>query len=118
MKKSVEELEKNVEEVKETIANEDNERELYSLDPVKVSKVNLPTFGGKDHEDFSKFKEDIEKGFKSNRITRDEQIMKLRECLEGYARKLVPDSNVTNIKEAWKSIERASHFKTWAMQTV
>merc|ERR1712208_119647 len=73
LKKLVEELEEDVEEVKEKIAKEDNERELYSLDPVKVSKVNLPTFGGKNHEDFSKFKEDVEKGFKTNRITRDEQ---------------------------------------------
>merc|ERR1719209_615107 len=81
LKKLVEELEEDVEEVKEKIAKEDNERELYSLDPVKVSKINLPTFGGKNHEDFSKFKEDIEKGFKTNRITRDEQIIKLRECL-------------------------------------
>ena len=64
--------------------------------------MNLPTFGGKDNEDFSKFKEDIEKGFKMNRITRDKQIIKLRECLKGYARKLVPDSNVTEIKEGMK----------------
>ena len=107
LKKLVEELEEEVEEVKEKIAKEDNERELYSLDPVKVSKVNLPTFGGKDHEDFSKFKEDIEKGFKTNRITRDEQIIKLRECLKGCARKLVPDSNVTDIKEAWRILKQA-----------
>ena len=107
LKKLVGELEEDVEEVKEKIAKEDNERELYSLDPVKVSKVNLPTFSGEDHEDFSKFKEDMEKGFKTNRITRDEQIIKLRECLEGYARKLVPNSNVIEIKEAWRILKQA-----------
>ena len=107
MKKLVEDLEEGVEKVKENIVREDNKRELYSLDPVKVSKVSLPTFGGQDHEDFSKFKEDIEKGFKTNRISRDKQIIKLWECLKGYARKLFPDSNVTEIKEAWRILKQA-----------
>ena len=53
VKKLVKDLEENVEEVKEKIAKEDNERELYSLDKTKVNKVELPTFAGKDHEDFS-----------------------------------------------------------------
>ena len=105
--KLVEDLEEEVDEVKKKIITEDNERELYSIDTLKVSKVNLPTFGGKDSEDFSKFKEDIEKGFKTNRISRDEQIIKLRECLKGHARKLIPDSNVTNIKEAWRLLKQS-----------
>ena len=100
-------LKEDVKEVKRKIVKEDNERQLYSLDTTKVSKVNLPVFGGKDHEDFSKFKEDVEKGFVTNRTSRDEQIIKLRECLKGYARKMVPDSNVTDIKEAWIILKRA-----------
>ena len=107
VEKIVEDLEENVEEVKEEIVKEDNERELYSLEKTKVNKVDLPTFGGKDHEDFSKFKEDIEKRFKTNRTSRDEQIIKLRDCLKGYARKLIPDSNVTDIKEAWRILNQA-----------
>ena len=47
-------LREDVKEVKRKIVNEDNERQLYSLDTTKVSKVNLPTFEGKDCEDFSK----------------------------------------------------------------
>merc|ERR1711954_339457 len=100
-------LREDVKEVKRKIVKEDNERQLYSLDTTKVSKVNLPTFEGKDCEDFSKFKENIEKGFVTNRISRDEQIIKLRECLKGYARKMVPDSNVTEIKEAWRILKQA-----------
>ena len=79
LKKLVEDLEEGVEKVKENIVREDNKRELYSLDPVKVSKVSLPTFGGQDHEDFSKFKEDIKEGFRTNRTSKKEQIIKLRE---------------------------------------
>ena len=96
----VDDLEEEVEDVKQKIINEDNERQLYSLDSTKTSKVNLPPLAGKDHEDFSKFKMDVEKGFKTNRTSRDAQIIQLRECLKGQARKLVPDSNVTDIKEA------------------
>ena len=107
LKKLVEDLEEEVEEVKEKIVKEDNERELYSLDKIKVNKVELPTFAGKDHEDFSKFKEDVDKRFKTNRTSKDEQIIKLRDCLKGYARKLVPDSNVTDIKQAWKILDQA-----------
>ena len=107
MARIVANLKDEVKEVKQRIVKEDNERQLYSLDTAKVSKVNLPIFGGKDHEDFSKFKEDIEKGFVTNRTSKDEQIIKLRECLKGYARKLVPDSNVTDIKEAWRILKLA-----------
>ena len=105
MGRIVADLKNEVKEVKQRIVKEDNERQLYSLDTAKASKVNLPTFGGKDHEDFSKFKEDIEKGFVTNRTSKNEQIIKLRECLNGYARKVVPDSNVTDIKEAWRILK-------------
>ena len=51
--KTVDDLREDLKEVKQKIADEDNKRQLYSLDTTKTSKVNLPTFGGKDHEDFS-----------------------------------------------------------------
>ena len=84
---------------------EDNERELYSLDTMRVSKGNLPTFGGKDHEE-----EYVEKGFKSNRIIRDEQIFKLRECLKGYSQKLVPES-WRIVKQAFENLIKIINFK-------
>ena len=81
MDEVVNDLRDELKEVKRKIVKEDNERQLYSRDTTKVSKVNLPMFGGEDHEDFIRFKEEIEKGFVTNRISRDEQIIKLRECL-------------------------------------
>ena len=53
--RTVADLKDEVKEVKQRIVKEDNERQLYSLDTPKVSKVNLPIFGGEDHEDFNKF---------------------------------------------------------------
>ena len=54
MEEVVNYLRGDVKEVKQKIVKEDNERQLYSIDNTKDSKVNLPVFGGKDHEDFSK----------------------------------------------------------------
>ena len=95
-------------EVKEKLETEDEERGLYSMDKAKTSKVNLPTFSGKDSEDFSKFQADMEDGFKTNRVSRKEQIHKLRECVKGQARKLIPDSNVTDVSTAWEQTRKKS----------
>ena len=100
-------LEMTFNEVKENLEAEDEDRGLYSLEKPKTTSINLPTFSGKDFEDFSKFKLDMEDGFKTNRISKKEQIQKLRECLNGQARKLVPDSNVTDLGTAWEVLHKA-----------
>ena len=107
VERDVAEIEKVFNEVKEKLETEDEERGLYSMEKPKTSKVNLPIFSGKDFEDFSKFHADMEDGFKTNRISRKEQIHKLRECLKGQARKLIPDSNVTDVSTAWEILKKA-----------
>ena len=103
----VQEIEVAFKEIKEKLEAEDEERGLYSLEKPRTTSKNLPTFSGKDSEDFSKFKLDMEDGFKANRVSKKEQIQKLRECLKGQARKLVPDSNVTDVKTAWEILKKA-----------
>ena len=103
----VQELEEAFKEVKEKLEAEDEERGLYSLEKPKTTSINLPTFSGKDFEDFSKFKIDMQDGFKTNRVSKKEQIHKLRECLKGQARKLIPDSNVTDVGTAWEVLQKA-----------
>ena len=93
--------------VKEKLEAEDEERGLYTLEKSKTTTINLPTFSGKDYEDFSKFKLDMEDGFKTNRISKKEQIHKLRECVKGQARKLIPDSNVTDVGTAWEILQES-----------
>ena len=63
--------------LKDKLEAEDEERGLYSMEKAKTMKITLPTFGGKDFEDFSKFQADMEDGFKANRVSRKEQIHKL-----------------------------------------
>ena len=99
------EVQENVEEMIKSIKKEDNERELYSLDDAKVDTVKLPTFGGKDSEDYEKFKSDLLKGFAQNRVTKADKLSKLRECLYGEAKKLVPESIASNIDDAFRTLD-------------
>ena len=98
------------EEMKATIAHieeEDDNRALYTLDKSKTDPVKLPVFKGEEHEDYLKFKDEIQKGFVLNRICRDDQLPKLRECLRKHALNLVPESTVTKVEEAWKVLDQA-----------
>ena len=56
-----------VKECIDFVEREDEYRELYTLDVSKTEAVKYPNFGGNDGEDFSKFKEDMEKAFVSKR---------------------------------------------------
>ena len=50
---------KEVEATIKAVEEQDNVRELYSLDEAKVDKIKLPTFSGDESEDYEKFKSDL-----------------------------------------------------------
>ena len=85
----------------EQLKFEDDKRCLYSLSKSKTASVKLPIFNGDGHEDFSKFRKEMEKGMKINRIRRYDQVTKLRECLRQHPKKLIPQT-MEDIDEAWK----------------
>ena len=60
------------------IKEQDEARGLYSLSKSKASDVKLPRFGGKPHENFAKFKTEMLKGFKSNKVRKEDQVKKLK----------------------------------------
>ena len=101
------EVHEEVEQTVKAVEDEDNARELYSLDEAKVDKIKLPTFGGKESEDYEKFKSDLLKGFAQNRVTQADKLGKLRECLHGEAKKLVPHSIHSNVDDALKVLDQA-----------
>ena len=87
--------------------SEDQKRELYSLDTsIRGEQVKWPVFAGDAGEDFFKFKRDFQDAAKQNRTSTRNQITKLRENLEGYARTLVPTS-ITNINRGLEILEQA-----------
>ena len=55
-------------------------------------------------EDFSKFKSEVTKGFLANKVRRDDQPSKLRECLRGSAKKLIPTS-MECINDCWSTLQ-------------
>ena len=69
--------------------------------------MKLPTFEGKDEEDYARFKVEVEKAFINNRVTKADKLLKLRDCLKGHARKLIPDALTQDIDEAWAVLDRA-----------
>ena len=103
-------VDKIVQEIRDTgkaLEEEDLVRELYTLDITVTDKVKLPTFEGKDEEDYARFKVEVEKAFINNRVTKSDKLLKLRDCLKGHARKLIPDSLTQDIDEAWAVLDKA-----------
>ena len=89
------------------IKQQDESRELYTLDESKSDLVVLPTFEGRMDEDYDRWKELVEKAFVSNRVTKSDKLEKLRKVLKGDALKLVPSSTVTTIDEAFEALKKA-----------
>ena len=96
-------VEEDVEDTVKAVEEQNDIRELYSLDDVKVDKIKLPVFSGKDSEDYEKFKSDLLKGFAQNRVTQADKLDKLRECLTGEAKRLVPHLMSSNVDDALNS---------------
>ena len=103
----VEKLTTDVKELVDAVREEDVTRELYTLDVSKNEKVSYPSFEGRDDEDFSKFKELMDRAFLQNRVAKIDKLEKLRDVLKGHAKKLVPFSLTGNIDDAWKTLDNA-----------
>ena len=84
---------------------EDETRRIFTLSKSKSANLVLPTFSGKSEEDFSKFQREMLKGFKSNKVKREDQVKKLRENLKGHPLSLVPDT-MESIDKAWESLSK------------
>ena len=100
----MENLKKEIEITIDNIEEEDEARGLYSLSISTASDVKLPKFGGKPHENFIKFKAKMLRGFKSNKVRREDQVNKLRENLFGQPRTMIP-SIMGSVKDAWKILD-------------
>ena len=64
----------------------------------------MPIFSGDQGDDFCKFRKEMERGLRTNRVRRDDQASKLRENLRNHPRSLIPNS-LENIDEAWKILQ-------------
>ena len=72
------------------VEKEDQERNLRTLDTSRAEQRKFKTFSGELGEDFLYFKKDFEETVIANRISRSNQLEKLRECLSGEALNQIP----------------------------
>ena len=93
-------------EVKKQVEDEDLKRCLHSLEISTTAKVSLPNFEGRDDEDWTIFREKLEKALNANRVKTSDKCDKLRECLRGHARNLVPNTQ-TDFEAAMNALEKA-----------
>ena len=104
--RKVKDVEVLFDEVRYKIEFEDESRELYSGTTATTEKVSYPVFEGRDDECYPDFKLEIEKAFTKNKVAKSDKVKKLRECLRGYAKKLVPES-LKDIDIAYDSLNNA-----------
>ena len=97
-------IEKKMEDAIKDIKKQDGKRGLYSLSKSKSADVKLPKFSGKVDQDFSKFKNEMMKGFKSNKVRREDQVKKLRENLFDQPKTLIQE-DLDSIEIAWKILD-------------
>ena len=71
-----------------------------------TEKVTYPVFEGRVDESYIHFKLELEKAFVKNRVAKDDKVKKMRECLRGLAKKLVPES-LKDINFAFESLNKA-----------
>ena len=83
----------------ENIEYEDTVRCLFTLATSKASNVSFPMFQGFEGEDFLKFQKEFLDAVKCNRIRKESHVPKLKECLKGTPRSIIPDS-LEDIDEA------------------
>ena len=83
----------------ENIEYEDTTRCLFSQAKSKASDIKFPSFQGLEGEDFLKFQKEFLDALKCNRIRKESQVPKLRECLKNTPRSIIPD-NLEDVYEA------------------
>ena len=100
----------------DAVKEQDDIRALFTLDKSKSDPVKLPVFEGKDSEDYVEFKDKVERAFVINRVCKADQLAKLRACLRCYPLKLVPESTITKIDDAWEVLDQAFKDPTRVMR--
>ena len=89
----------------EAVEKEDLDRNLRTLDSTRPEQRKFKTFSGTLGEDFLYFKKDFEETVIANRISRSNQLEKLRECLTGEALKHIPKNMTGGLTAAWTALQ-------------
>ena len=102
----VEDLTLDYKKVSDAVIEEDLCRELHTMNTTVTEKVKYPSFGGTDEECYQDFKELLDKAFKHNQVSKSAKVAKLKECLKGNAKTIIPES-MKDIDLAYSTLEKA-----------
>ena len=102
----VEDLTLDFKNVSDAVIAEDLSRELHTMNTSVTEKVKYPSFGGTDEECYQDFKELLDKAFKHNQVSKSAKVAKLKECLKGNAKTIIPES-MKDIDLAYSTLEKA-----------
>ena len=113
----VEDLILDYKKVSDAVIEEDLCRELHTMNTTVTEKVKYPSFGGTDEECYQDFKELLDKAFKHNQVSKSAKVAKLKECLKGNAKTIIPES-MKDIDLAYSTLEKAfgdptTHSSSW-----
>ena len=106
IKELLKEVRVDFKDAKTEVVKQDKDRWLHSLDKGSVEALKYPTFSGDPGQDLLKFKEKMVYRFNRNRVSKMDQLEKLRESLKGQALRLVPESMI-DVDAAWSALKDA-----------
>ena len=101
----MESVRNDIKDLLKAIEKEDKERNIRALDNARAEQRKFKTFSGALGEDLLFFKNDFEEAVIANRITKSNQLEKLRECLSGEALKQVPKNLTGGLEAAWNALK-------------
>ena len=104
--KLFQDIKKNYEEAKDTIEELDAERGLYTNHKPIGEKLDYPKFSGSSGEDYTKFHDKMTKALRHNKVSKADQVERLRKNLSGFALGLVPEST-ESIEKAFTTLKAA-----------
>ena len=92
LKKEVKDFEKDLVRTIGTIKNQDEERNLGSLEKAPTSLMDYPHFGGLESQCFFQWEEKMVRALRTNKVPAIDQVAKIRSVLSGHPLSMVPES--------------------------
>ena len=94
------------EKAKKDIETLDASRGLYTNHTHVGEKLDYPKFSGASSEDFTKFYDKMVKALRHNKVSKADQVERLRKYLSGFALNLVPEST-ESVEKAFATLKAA-----------
>ena len=92
LEKEIEKFDKKFEEVIAELEEQDQKRNLFTLEDRPASLMDYPSFAGKDQECYFQYEEKMTRALRVNKVPVVDQVAKIRASLKDHPLSLVPES--------------------------